>query len=270
MFRRTIDLPPNIDSEMFTLYRPLREGEFIIVFVDTAGEGSDYNAGQFLAKEALDIPLVMHYRGSIVDVTPQLKVVLEWIRGVTGVMPCVAYETNNGGGYELERLSRLNTKQAYTIYCQYKLDEHGTLVRTDKKGWNTNTATRPAMLTGIEEVVNNRLITIYDRQTITEMFSFIKHRTPSGWKAEAEVGTNDDLVLALAGVWQLYQTETPVKSIDFMKQIPNNDVPAYGSFGIGDTKGVVQADSNNPFARPINPMYQNPDEHLFDQRGRLQ
>jgi hypothetical protein len=271
MLKRTIDLPPHIDGDMFTLYRPLREGEFVILFVDTAGEGSDYNAAQGLAKEALDVPLVGHYKGSIVDFTPKLKVLLEWICEVTGICPCVAYETNNGGGYELERLSRLNTKQMYTIYCQYKLNEHGELVRTDKKGWNTNSATRPAMLTGIEEVVNNHLITVYDRATITEMFSFVKHRTPSGWKAEAEVGTHDDLLIALSGVWQLYQTELPLKFGQFMKQLPTNDVPSYGqNFGIGQPRGIIQADSTNPFARPVNPYQSFPEEQIFDNRGRLQ
>lgn len=209
MKRTPIPLPAHLDQEMFTLYRPLRHGEFIIVFIDTAGEGSDWNAGQFLSHQNLDIPLVMHYEGSIVDVTPKLKTVLEWIARETGVAPVVAYETNNGGGYELERLSRLNKEQKFTIYCQYKLDVEGKLVRSDKMGWNTNTATRPAMITGVEDLVNNHLVTVYDLPTINEMFSFVKHKTPSGWKAQAELGATDDLIMALAGVWQLYQTEQP-------------------------------------------------------------
>jgi len=209
MKREPIALPPHLDKDMFKLYRLLRKGEFIIVFVDTAGEGSDWNAAHGLSYDSLDIPLVMHYEGSIVDVTPKLKAVLEWIAQETGVKPVVAYETNNGGGYELERLSRLNKEQKYTIYCQYRLDTEGKLERTDKMGWNTNTATRPAMITGVEDLVNNMLVTIYDLPTINEMFSFVKHKTPSGWKAQAELGATDDLIMALAGVWQLYQTEQP-------------------------------------------------------------
>jgi hypothetical protein len=258
---------------MFKLYRELRQGEFIIVFIDTAGEGSDYNAGQFLAKKALDIPMVMHYKGSIVDVTPQIKVVLEWIADITGVPPCVAYETNNGGGYELERLSRLNRDQKYIIYRQYKLDPQGNLVRTDKLGWNTNTSTRPAMLKGVEELVNNRLVTIYDHQTITEMFSFVKHKTPSGWKAEAEAGTFDDAILSLAGVWMLYQTEEPTPPMNqLLRMIPKDDVPGYAkSFGVGTGNTTVQADSRNPFARPVNPIYDQygEEDNPFDNKGRL-
>lgn len=272
MLRRAIDLPAHIDQEMFTYYRELVKGEFILFFVDTAGEGSDYNAGQGLSKERLDIPLVLHYKGSITDVTPKLKILLEWIADVTGVPPCVSYETNNGGGYELERLQRLNKQQKYVIYCQYKLNPEGKLVRTDKIGWNTNGATRPAMLTGVGELVNNRLVTIYDPATINEMFSFVKHQTPSGWKAEAEVGTFDDTIMALAGVWQMYQTEEPTQRLDdLIRMMPRTDIPKeMQTFGVGVPNGIIQPDSNNPIGRPLNPMYQNPEEQLFDNRGKIQ
>ena len=198
-----------IDKDMFSQYRKLARGEFILVFVDTAGEGADNNSGQFLSKQRLDIPIVMHHVGSIVDVTPKLKNILEWVYDQTGVKPVVCYETNNGGGYELQRLERLNTYQKYTIYYQYRLSPEGKLERTDKMGWNTNTATRPTMLQGVEELVNNHLVTIYHPPTVAEMFSFVKHKTASGWKAEAELGAHDDDIMALAGVWQLYQTESP-------------------------------------------------------------
>ena len=106
MITKPMLLPSHLDNSMFTLYRKLRSGEFFVVFIDTAGEGSDYNAGHFLSKDSLDIPLVLHYEGSIVDVTPKLKAVLDWVFEETGVRPVIAYETNNGGGYELERLNR--------------------------------------------------------------------------------------------------------------------------------------------------------------------
>lgn len=213
-------LIPSLDMSMFRIYRELEKGEFILLFVDTAGEGSDFNAGHCLSKNRLDIPIVLHYEGSIVDVTPQIKILLEWIEKETGVKPCVAYETNNGGGYELERLNRLNTLQKYTIYYQYKLDTEGNLVRSDKMGWNTNSATRPVMLSGVEDLMNNQLVVIYDEPTINEGFSFVKKKTPSGWRAEAESGATDDLIMALAGVWQLYQTENPPVVIKRTRERP--------------------------------------------------
>lgn len=204
-----LELPPQLDRDMFRLYRDFNRGEFFIIFVDTAGEGSDLNSGQFLSRNNLDVPLVLSYEGSIVDVTPKLKTALEWIHGVTGVSPVVAYETNNGGGYELDRLSRINVDNKYRIYYQYKLDAQGILVRSDKMGWNTNSATRPIMLSGVEDLVNNHLATIYDKETVMQMFSFVKKKTAAGWKAQAETGFRDDHIMSLAGVWQLYQTEKP-------------------------------------------------------------
>jgi hypothetical protein len=205
-----LDLPANIDKDIFRLYRVPKPGEFFVIFVDTAGEGSDFNAGQFLSKTLIDVPLVMHYEGSITDVTPKLLPVGKYLRQMTGVRPVIAYETNNGGGYELERLNRLNKDGDFIIYCQYKLDSEGHLERTDKMGWNTNTATRPAMITGVEDLVNNTLVKLYDLPTINETFSFVKKMKPGGWKAEAEEGAHDDLIMALAGVWQMYQTEQPI------------------------------------------------------------
>lgn len=199
-----------IDKDMFSQYRPLNKGEFIMCFVDTAGEGSDWNSGQFLSKDSLDIPITLHHEGSIVDVTPKLKDVLEWIQTETGIKPVVAYETNNGGGYELQRLERLNTYQKYTMYHQSSLDPMSKkLVKSDKLGFNTNSATRPVMLQGVEELINNHLVRIYHPVTVTQMFSFVKHKTPAGWKAEAETSSHDDEIMSLAGVWQLYQTEKP-------------------------------------------------------------
>jgi hypothetical protein len=200
-----------LDKDMFKQWRPLNKGEFILVFVDTAGEGSDWNAGQFLSRGSLDIPITLGHEGSIVDVTPKLKDALEWVYDQTGVKPVVCYETNNGGGYELQRLERLNTYQKYTMYHQYQLNPiTKKLEKSDKLGWNTNSATRPVLLQGVEDAVNNHLVTIYNPVTVTQMFSFVKHKTPSGWRAEAESGAFDDEIMSLGGVWQLYQTESPI------------------------------------------------------------
>jgi hypothetical protein len=195
------------NPDFFRQYRKFDPGEFVLCFVDTAGEGSDWNAGHFLSKDRLDIPLVLHFEGSITDVTPEVMKALNLIKDQTGVNPVVAYETNNGGGYELRRLERLNKYQKYTMYQQYQQQADGEIVRIDKLGWNTNSATRPPMLIDIQDMIKNQLVKIYDPLTVDEMFSFVKHKTPRGWRAEAETGAHDDLIMALAGVWQMYQTE---------------------------------------------------------------
>ena len=74
------------------------------------------------------------------------------------------------------------------------------------------------MLQMIKEAIDNKVLKIYDRPTITEMFSFIEVQTTTMWRAQAEKNAHDDLVMALAIAYQLYQTETPPlshKPIDF-------------------------------------------------------
>lgn len=206
---RSVDLPPHLDSEMFTLHRQLRKGEFICFFVDTAGEGSDWNAGHGLSKTALDIPITLHYNGSIIDVTPKLKELLIWVYKQTGVKPMASYEVNNGGGYELARLERLNTEQNYRIYKRYTIDVDGVLVQSDKSGWETNGATRTPLIDALTDLVDNHLVNIYSQKTTNEMFSFVKKLKPGGWRAEAEAGSHDDLMMSLGGVWMMQKTENP-------------------------------------------------------------
>lgn len=195
---------------MFRRYRPYNSGEFIVVGVDTSWGGTDYCAAQFLSKTHLDVPTVYHSKVLATEMTPLIHAELERIYDETKVKPVVAFERNNGGVAEIERLATLNRNGKYTIY----IDKTGAgttegIAESVKLGWNTSSASRPTMLSMLKEAVDSRLIRIYDKPTITEMFSFIVSQTSSSWKAQAEVGAHDDLIMALAIAWQLYQTETP-------------------------------------------------------------
>lgn len=194
----------------FRRYRQYQKGEFIVVGVDTSWGGTDYCAAQFLSKTNLDVPTVYHSKVLATEMTPQIHLELERIHNETGIIPVVAFERNNGGVAEIERLATLNRNGAYKIYVERlgvgttETNENGV-----KLGWTTNSATRPTMLSMLKEAVDNRLLRIYDKPTINEMFSFIISQTSSSWKAQAENGAHDDLVMSLAIAWQLYQTENP-------------------------------------------------------------
>lgn len=193
-------------------YRQWERGEFVVAFADTAAGGGDYCAVQFLSKTKIDIPLIYHKKTIATEMTPELHDELERIYQQTGVAPVVAYERNNGGVFELERLSTLNRHQKYIMYqMKTGVGDRGAVKQGVKLGWDTNSATRPAMLAALKEAVDNRLIKLYDRPTINEMFSFVEVQTTRSWRAQAEVGAHDDLIMSLAGVWQMYQTETPRK-----------------------------------------------------------
>lgn len=191
-------------------YRDYQQGEFYVVAVDTAWGGDDYCVAQFLSKTNLDVPVVYHSKVLATQMTPLIHTELERIFDITKVKPVVAFERNNGGVAELERLATLNRLNKYTIYKEKS--NLGTTELTEdtvKLGWTTSSASRPTMLSMLKEVIDNQLITIYDKPTINEMFAFIVSKTSSSWKAQAEHGAHDDLIMALAIAWQLYQSESP-------------------------------------------------------------
>ena len=70
------------------------------------------------------------------------------------------------------------------------------------------------MLSMLKEAIDKRLPTIYDKPTVNEMFSFVVMQTSSSWKAQAERGAHDDLIMSLAGAWQLYQSEDKPSSYE--------------------------------------------------------
>lgn len=196
---------------MLSRYRQLNNGEFFVVGVDTAAGGPDRCAAQFLSKTKLDVPIVYHSRVLATEMTPVLVGELERIHDKTGVSPVIAYERNNGGVFEMERLASLNKLGKYRIYT---MPTYGTIDNpTAKKlGWDTNTATRPKMLAELKEAIDKRLIKLYHKPTVNEMFSFIVSQTSTSWKAQAEDGANDDLVMSLAIAWQLYGSEEPIEN----------------------------------------------------------
>lgn len=191
---------------MFRRYRDYQKGEFIIVACDTSSGGGDYSCAQFLSKTNLDVPVVYHSKQTATEMTPAIAQELSVIFQQTGVRPVVAYESNNGGVFELQRLATLNRNGDWTMYTQKTIGTTEGLEQTEKYGFSTNSATRPAMLSLLKEAIDNQLIRIYDKPTISEMFSFIIK--PTG-KPEAEQSAHDDLVMSLAIAWQMYQTENP-------------------------------------------------------------
>lgn len=198
---------------MFRRYRKYERGEFIVVGVDTSWGGTDYCAAQFLSQTKLDIPVVYHSKALATVMTPQIHQELERIYDETRVKPVVAFERNNGGVAELERLATLNRNGKYRIYVEKTgtgtIEGAGDSTRL---GWSTTSASRPIMLSMLKEAIDQGVLRIYDKPTVNEMFSFIISQTSASWRAEAERGAHDDLIMSLAIAWQLFNTEKqPVK-----------------------------------------------------------
>lgn len=199
---------------MFRQYRTIDGGEFFVVFADTSYGANDYCAVQFLSKTRIDVPLVYHSKTIATNMTNEIFPVLEKLHDLTGIRPVVAYERQNGGAFEMDRLASLNRSNKFEIF---KMPQFGTNENEDTKklGWDTNTATRPQMLQDLKNGIDHNALGIYDKPTISELYSFIIAQTSSSIKAQAEKGAHDDLVMSLAGAWQLYQMcETPGSDIN--------------------------------------------------------
>lgn len=198
----------------FRKYRDFEKGEFVLIFADTAWGGQDACAAQFLSYQKLDVPLVYHRKTIASEMTPELHRMAEAICDATGIPPVLCLERNNGGVAELERLKRLNRNGKYILYREkvrtgFKSNE----VEGAKLGFTTSSASRPTLLGMLKDAIDNKLINIYDRPTINEAFSFVEKQGLNGaWKAQAEVGAHDDLLMSLGGVWQMYQTERPPRT----------------------------------------------------------
>ena len=202
-----VDPLPNKDPDSdFRKYRQFKNGEFILCAVDTAAGGGDFTSAQFMAKDKFDIPLVYQSKNSAVEATPLIYQALENIYRVTGVIPVVTYERNNGGIFELERLKRLNKNGHYKIATTKKA---GNVENSDDTllGWSTNAATRPKIINEGKEAINNHLPKIYDRQTVEEMYSFVEKQNGNKYKIEAENGSHDDLIMSFLIVYNLWQNE---------------------------------------------------------------
>lgn len=196
---------------MFRRYRNYQAGEFYVVGVDTAWTGTDYVAAQFLCKTSREQVTVYHTnKVSMTLATQALHEELERIFDITKVKPVIAIETNNGGEGWLEVMNLLNRNGKYTLYRRKNhIASINPTEDSDDFGFTTNSATRPRMMGDLKEAVDAgpHFITIPDKQTITEMFSFIVN---DKGKPVAEQGAHDDLIMSLAIAWQLYQSENPI------------------------------------------------------------
>lgn len=208
---------------MFRQYRQFEKNEFILCAVDTSSGGLDYTAAQFLSKTKIDVPLLFHSNVTTSDFMPKLADVLNKIHDFTNIKPVVALERQNGGAFLMDRLAGINYANKYEIF---KMPNFGRENAPDavRLGWDTTSATRPKMLQDLKDAIDKCAITIYDRKTIAEMYSFVVVQTSSSWKAQAEKNAHDDLIMSLAIVWQMYQICQTPDPIEDGSDFPNENL----------------------------------------------
>jgi hypothetical protein len=197
---------------MIRQFRNIEKGEFLVAGYDMATGVKDYCAVVFISKQKVDVPLVIHTDKIAIEVTNTVVNVLERIYDITEVKPLIAPETNSGGVYEIERMLAMNRLNKYDIWKQPQ--DIGLAVEREpiRYGWTTTTANRSKMLSDLKQAIDNRVLRIYDEKIINEMYSFVLVKSSSVWKAQAENNAHDDLIMALAIAYQLFQSAEPPQS----------------------------------------------------------
>jgi phage terminase large subunit len=172
--------------------------EDIVIGADPA-EGNDYCAWVALSKKHADVVMVGRNKTESSQLGHELNHVGRWFHRQTTLFPNIAPERNVGSAtiYVLKELNYPNIYRAINSFTKT------TTGAVDSFGWSTNTATRPKMLDDLALAIRQKVISIPSKHIVDEMFQFIRHEKTG--KPQAEVGTHDDLVMALAIAWQLYQ-----------------------------------------------------------------
>lgn len=151
---------------------------------DTAGTGSDYFAGQVLDNRTGEQVAVLHQQFGERAYAEQMYCLGRWYNDAL-----IGVETNYSTFPEmvLEELGypRLYVRERYDTYT-------GKLAKSF--GFDTNSKTRPVLVDGLKDAAREALDTITDYDTLGEMLTFIYDEK---WKAQAEQGEHDDLVMAL-------------------------------------------------------------------------
>jgi hypothetical protein len=167
-----------------------------IMGADTArGDGQDYSTFHIIDTE--DGEVVAEYKGKLKP--DQFAVLVDkWGRMYNTAL--VVAENNSYGYATIMKLKELgypriySSKQRSTVY----LGDYMPSEDTEMLGFDTNSKTRPQMLTKLEEVLRNGIVHIRSRRFHDELKTFIWHNG----KAQAERGKHDDLIMSLAlAVW---------------------------------------------------------------------
>lgn len=152
---------------------------------DTAGEGSDFFTGHVLdARTGVQVATLKHQFDAH-QYTRQMYCLGKYYKDAL-----IGIEANFDT-YPIMELQRLGyTKQ----YVRESIDEY-TGKKKKSFGFRTTPLTRPTILSGLKEIVNEHCYTINDRDTLKELMRIVKNERG---RIEAPEGGHDDQMMGLA------------------------------------------------------------------------
>ena len=176
------------------------DGVPYVIGGDTAGEGSDYFAGQVLDNRTGEQVAVLHHQYGEREYAEQMYCLGKYYNDAM-----IGIETNFSTYPEL----KLEELEYQNLYVRERFDTYSG--RTQRAyGFATTSRTRQTILDALKDVSIHDIDMITDYETLGEMITFV--RGDDG-KPAAEEGEHDDLVMSLAIAHHVRtQQETAIKA----------------------------------------------------------
>ena len=175
----------------------LTEHRYIISADVSRGDAADYST--FCVIDTNESEVVAEYKGKL---PPDQFAILLNEAGMRYGQALVCPENNTYGYAVIMKLVEMNYPN---LYFKKQSDKYASMYgesNIHKVGFTMTAPSRIQVLTKLEELLRNRQIKIYSTRLYDELKTFVWR----GNKAQAQKGSNDDLVIALAiGTW-LYDT----------------------------------------------------------------
>ena len=188
---------------------------------DTAGEGSDYFIGQVLDNTTGKQVARLRKEFDADEYTRQM-----YCLGTMYNDALIGIEANYDT-FPIKYLEKLGYKK------QFVREREDTYTNNVVKafGFKTTAVTRPLILSELQSIVNDHIELINDKDTLEEMLTFVRNEKG---RPEAQQGTHDDLVMALAIAYYI-RTQQTMKVITPQQIIQNN---IYRDFGIEEKQNT--------------------------------
>lgn len=167
------------------IYKAPERGVPYVIGADTAGDGSDSFVAQVLDNRTGEQVATLRHRTDEDLFTHQL-----FCLGMYYNTALIGVETN-WSTYPVMELERLRYPKQYV---RETFDTFTHKVKT-AFGFNTNTKTRPVIISELITAVRDDIRIVNDEDTLEEMLTFVRDES---YRPEAEEGAHDDCVMSLA------------------------------------------------------------------------
>lgn len=203
LFAPTRGRPKSLTSitikDVFRVYREPERDEHLVIFADPSEGAGSLSSAVATSKKHQDQPLIFNSRIDSAQLGYELHRVAKYIFHFTGIWPNIAIERNTGQA-TIHVLNKLN----YPSLFRMMTFDTSTQKESEKIGWVMMDHSRRKILDDFALAVKQHIVKIYDKEVLQQMMAFVNKKSKSGvWRAEAESGKNDDLVICACGSWQI-------------------------------------------------------------------